>query len=128
VSPRPSLFEALERHPWPGNVRELHNALEALVARFAGQSVGADEILSVLETPRRSAGDASLAEPPPDAGGDRERIRWALERCGGNVARAARELGVPRTTLRDRLRRWSPRRPATHEARDPGGARDGLAD
>jgi transcriptional regulator with GAF, ATPase, and Fis domain len=94
VRPAPGFFRALERHPWPGNVRELHNALEAVSVRFAGRPVGADALGAVID--------------PADGDVDLERACRVVEQCEGNVARAARELGVPRTTLRDRLRRAAP--------------------
>jgi DNA-binding NtrC family response regulator len=66
----------LARHDWPGNVRELENALERWL-------IGA-------------------APPPLD---EAARLARVLEQSGGNVARAARRLGVARSTLRGRLSR-----------------------
>ena len=42
----------------------------------------------------------------PEIGAENQRIRGALDRCRGNRTRAARELGMSRNTLRDRMRRY----------------------
>jgi DNA-binding NtrC family response regulator len=90
--------ERLVAHDWPGNVRELHNALERALIRSVGRRLEAAD-LSELDEPlwTASAGVAEAALPA-------ERIAAALRRSGGNVARAARQLGLPRTTLRRRMR------------------------
>jgi DNA-binding NtrC family response regulator len=72
------LLGRLARHAWPGNVRELENVLERWL-------IGA------------GAGPAPLR--------DSERIARALDASGGNVARAARRLGLPRSTLRGQIAR-----------------------
>jgi len=109
----PSAEAVLAAHPWPGNVRELWNLLEAVAAKLPGCEVGAGELRSLLDAP---PGVAHAFGPPAD---ERERAAGELARAGGNVAEAARRLGVPRTTLRRRLRRWglSPRSPTP-----PGGS------
>jgi DNA-binding NtrC family response regulator len=89
---------ALAQHAWPGNVRELENALERLCARHPGAAVGAAEVQEALG-PCASPRDDVVRESP-EAGSD---IARALRAAKGNVAEAARTLGVPRTTLRRRI-------------------------
>ena len=100
---RPEAHEALAAQPWPGNVRELHNALDAAALR-SGTVIGVESL--ALAT-RRAPGGSS----PGSRGGnlrdlEREAISAALERTGGNVSRAARELGIGRATLHRRLRAY----------------------
>ncbi len=105
----PSLFAALEAQPWPGNLRELFNALESLVVHHPGRSVGARELLEILEPVPRPEGHRPIPTAPPCVGvaaSMRERAVSALDRSHGNVARAARDLGWARSTLRDRLVAW----------------------
>jgi two-component system response regulator HydG len=90
-------LECLARYPWPGNVRQLANVLCRAAARSDAPVLDADVIL------------AALAEEPgvTDAGlyrVDDARIDAALRASRGSVAAAARRLGIPRTTLRNRLR------------------------
>ena len=98
--PPPRLSEgalaALQAHDWPGNVRELENALERLAIRCAGRDVLARDVVRALDGGEEPAQNevAVRAAPSLDA---------VLRACGGNVARAARSLGLPRTTLRRRL-------------------------
>ena len=55
-------------------------------------------------TPLPGARGGSVFEEIAEA--EAERIKDALRRAGGSRARAARILGIPRTTLNDRLRRY----------------------
>lgn len=94
-----SAVRKLKARTWPGNVRELRNALY----RAAAMSVGPvlDEAdFDFRRTDRRSEPRVFRLEDVPDSV-----IGDLLAQHKGNVAAAARELGVPRTTLRDRLRR-----------------------
>jgi transcriptional regulator with GAF, ATPase, and Fis domain len=114
----PGLSEAaiarLAAHTWPGNVRELLNVLERLLIRFPGRPIGASDIDGVLDDdpnllrgpspPPRWPG--TLAERVQGTGDPSERIASALRESGGNVARAARRLGLPRSTLRHWIRRY----------------------
>ena len=111
-------WSCLERYAWPGNVREL----AAEVERWGVTSQGAAEIgpehLSAAvrdaggysgardgeAAAKAAAGDGTLGE----AVGALERalIVRGLERTGGNRARLARELGISRTTLAEKLKRY----------------------
>jgi DNA-binding NtrC family response regulator len=81
-------------HHYRGNVRELRNVLVQCALHADSPVIEADDVVAVLSArggpvrPKLASGDA---------------VRW-LDACEGNVARAARTLGVPRSTFRDRLR------------------------
>ena len=105
---RRARWRGLPRTRWPGNVRELENALERLAIRCAGREARPRDVASALD-------DAPATAPALDA---------VLRACGGNVARAARALGLPRTTLRRRLAR-AERDAAARRPR--GGARSRSA-
>jgi len=104
-APTEALCRALGQHAWPGNVRELLNVLERLMVRSSGEPLDVDALAGTLETWRSA--------PPPDLsavrdgerGSERERVAEALRAAGGNVSRAARRLGLPRSTLRHRIER-----------------------
>jgi transcriptional regulator with GAF, ATPase, and Fis domain len=106
--------EALRRlreHPWPGNVRELRHALHRAVALCDGAEIAPEHLL--LDTPAPDTGPRPPAAPAlePRAAAERDRIREALERCAGNQTRAARLLGMSRTTLAARLTAYGFARP-----------------
>jgi transcriptional regulator with GAF, ATPase, and Fis domain len=91
----------LMRHSWPGNARELHNALERLLIRRPGRPATLSDLEEVMETDLWRCAAPGPRSDLPSA----ERIATVLRRAGGNVSRAARELGLPRTTLRRRILR-----------------------
>ncbi|HLO66837.1 MAG TPA: sigma 54-interacting transcriptional regulator [Holophaga sp.] len=87
---------ALEARSWPGNVRELENALEqALLASDAHTLTAADFACLPPEAP--------LPDAPARA--ERAGLEAAIAAAGGNLAQAARRLGIGRTTLYRRMAR-----------------------
>jgi DNA-binding NtrC family response regulator len=96
----PQTLAALVGFGWPGNVRELRNAL-CVAAERAGPGLILPEHLD-LDEPRcaefsRAAAAGSLREL------EARRIREALFECDGNRSRAARMLGIDRSTLQRKL-------------------------
>jgi propionate catabolism operon transcriptional regulator len=89
----------LQRYAWPGNVRELGNIMERL-AVFALQATRIEDLQLAdfaLECPGLLDGYAPASG---ESGQDRaERARRALAAHGNSATRAARELGVSRSTL-----------------------------
>lgn len=94
--------EALTRYGWPGNVRELENLVQrALVMATSEELTLEDFCLELGSTLARDAGSVREAARSADA----EALRELLLHHGGNCARAARALGIPRTTLLARAKR-----------------------
>jgi DNA-binding NtrC family response regulator len=98
----PAAFEKLQAHRWPGNVRELRNALERAVLLSYGQEVEPEDFsfepLPSVHGP--AAGDGSLLETEKDM------IRRTLEKEGGRVSRAADSLGISRSSLYQKIRKY----------------------
>jgi DNA-binding NtrC family response regulator len=105
-----AFLDLLMEYHWPGNVRELFSVLERLLVRGAGELLEADDLAGALprEMGRPDGGTAAsrVADLDPDEESDRARVATALQLTGGNVARAARRLRLPRSTLRYRIRRY----------------------
>jgi two-component system, NtrC family, nitrogen regulation response regulator GlnG len=99
----------LAQYPWPGNVRELRNVVERVV------NLG-EEALPEMPTqvdlrvsrPRASV-DPELpfkeAKEQLIEGFERDYLKSLLERCGGNISRAAREAGIARLYVRKLLKK-----------------------
>jgi DNA-binding NtrC family response regulator len=119
----PHAIDELLRHRWPGNVRELEHVIERALA-FCGDAGGAagerteirpEHILPLGTATAESTstpvlelsenGRLSLTETVSDI--ERRMILLALRQCGNNQARAAQRLGIPRTTLRDKMAKYS---------------------
>ncbi|WP_198971470.1 sigma-54-dependent Fis family transcriptional regulator [Xylophilus sp. ASV27] len=122
---------AMRQHAWPGNVRELENLIERGVI-LAAQDEPVDAAMlfpspdtrsaltvnaaGSLESEARSAQSASLYDTVQASGLTLEAledvlIREAVERAGGNLAAAARALGLTRPQLSYRLSRRQERAP-----------------
>ncbi len=101
-------LERLTSHAWPGNVRELRNAVErAALLGTAGQPLEADHLAPEARAPRIEPvpGPAPLeVEDLSLRSVERALIRRVLAETDGNRSRAARILGVNRTTLYNKLR------------------------
>jgi DNA-binding NtrC family response regulator len=97
----PEVLDALLAHRWEGNVRELQNAIEAAAALARGPLIGlADMRLGGARAPLRPAPrDLPLALAAYEAAC----LREVLSHAGGDVARAARILGIGRSTLYRKL-------------------------
>ena len=89
-------------HDWPGNVRELKSGLAHALALAEGGRIAREHFPRVLVTRadgrRRDPGVRSRDEMLRDA------VREAMRACDGNIAEAARRLGVARSTVYRALR------------------------
>jgi DNA-binding NtrC family response regulator len=111
---------ALEAHAWPGNVRELKAVIErASVLAGAGDVSARHLAFAARATPSAAPSAVPAADPAmPGADpavelesalddaqrADRARVIRALEDCAGNQTRAAKQLGISRTTMITKLR------------------------
>jgi len=89
--------DVLTAHAWPGNVRELRSVIRGAALESGSEMVDADDILRVIE---RLSGVSLPGAPQGN-------VDVVVERHRGNLSAAARALGVPRSTLRDRMQRRS---------------------
>ena len=81
-------------YAWPGNVRELQNAVQFAIVKCNNKVITADDLPLELKSyvnPAAKRGPSKKLDTPT--------VQKALEKTGGNKARAARVLGVGRATL-----------------------------
>jgi len=92
--------EALLRHDWPGNVRELRNALERAAILCDGGLIDREHLS--LYSPRRPVEPATTDLNTVE----RQTIETVMRECRWNKSKAAKRLGLSRTQLYGRLRKY----------------------
>ncbi|RMG33170.1 MAG: PAS domain S-box protein [Planctomycetota bacterium] len=120
---RDALQRLMEYH-WPGNVRQLRNAIEHAFVVAQGSAITLFDLPPEIRTPsalsptspgagnRARTAAASRATAPASRPftaqetEERERIRAALQRTGGNKTAAARLLGISRVTMWKKCRKY----------------------
>jgi transcriptional regulator with GAF, ATPase, and Fis domain len=129
----PEMLAHLEGYGWPGNVRELKAVIERAVLLARGGEIGIKHLAfargaastpppAVAPTAPTRGAAAQVAAAPPVAAdpvdflddaqrADRERVFAALTACAGNQSRAAKQLGIGRTSLLQKLRLYRIARP-----------------
>ncbi|ONM48011.1 hypothetical protein B0T44_08080 [Nocardia donostiensis] len=95
----PSALSALAAHSWPGNFRELESVLAHACSRAPVGDITERHLPETYRSP--STRPLTLME-----NAERDAILAALRKADGNKAAAAAELGIGRTTLYARLRRY----------------------
>ena len=95
ISPR--LLRRLEADPWPGNVRALEHTIESLVAMADDPLIDDDGVAPKENLQGLKARVAAF---------EKRVIAEALARLNGNQSACARDLGISRVTLIDKLNRY----------------------
>jgi Nif-specific regulatory protein len=141
----PAALALLQAYPWPGNVRELQNAVERAAVLAPSPVLTVTDFSPTLGQPPRPAAVAcpsGLRHEHPmqheaDASGHAAwgaagalptvvaQMQQALVQTGGNVARAARLLGVSRDTVRYRMQQYGVGRPQLEALCPSGGTWSG---
>jgi two-component system, NtrC family, response regulator AtoC len=102
----------LSAYHWPGNVRELENVVRRCVALTSGDGLRVQDLpAELLQATRLPPGESA----PQGLVGDLERIERnallsGLEEAGWNVSRAARLLGLGRTALQYKMKKYGLRK------------------
>ena len=101
---------ALAEYRWPGNVRELKNVIERAVVLSRGEYLDVDDLtLSNLKTATDSVQILPVAqhfEPVSLSEMERRHVLATLKSTGWNKSRAANILGIERSTLDRKIRRY----------------------
>lgn len=121
-------LDAMKEHTWPGNVRELANAIHRAALLSKSETISADDLgLARGGIPGRALGASASAQARASSNSassadelafdfsngaltaeavERELIVQALRHARGNVSRAAKLIGMNRSSLRYRIERY----------------------
>jgi transcriptional regulator with PAS, ATPase and Fis domain len=104
----PQAEEALRGWDWPGNVRELSNVLERVVSSLEGEAIYLCDLPFYLFGAKRSSNHKSRTSLKSVQGrAEKEAIRYALESANYNKARAAAVLGIHRSLLYKKIKKYN---------------------
>jgi DNA-binding NtrC family response regulator len=93
-------LKKLESYNWPGNIRELQHTIERAAILSEGPFLGLENIVLGNTTIQANEDESSLDDV------EKKAIQSALVKYHGNMTRIAKELGVGRTTLYRKLKKY----------------------
>ncbi len=100
--------EALKNYDWPGNVRELSNVLERALSSLEGDTICLDDLPFYLHRDRKKAVESHLSSLKHiQAKTEKETIQDALRATNYNKARASALLGIHRTLLYKKMKKYN---------------------
>lgn len=108
-----NVIEALLAYSWPGNIRELRNVIEGMTLLAESDRLTLDdlppELPGAFEASQNLAPVTFAGGAPPLRLADRERqaIIAAIEAEHGNLTRVATRLGIAKSTLYEKVKRYS---------------------
>jgi DNA-binding NtrC family response regulator len=106
LSLSPQAVRALDAYPWPGNIRELRNVLERAALLCERRVLDVRDLRFEAQVPAPPGPDTSLTLHEVE----RRHIESVLREENGRVEAAARRLGIPRSSLYQKLKRFGPPR------------------
>ena len=107
----PEVIEQLQKYSWPGNVRELKNVIERGVVLASGSTIEQDDvILSKLQATEQHAPTPTVSSAPFQLETleqmEARHIAATLESTGWNKSQAAKALGIERSTLDRKIKKF----------------------
>ena len=111
----PSAIEFMQEQEWSGNVRELSSVVKVVLQTVTQEQIEISDlhkIMSNTATPITASTvqenfisqDRTLKEDLAQV--DKKKIKSTLDRCKGNVSKAAALLGISRETLHNKIRKY----------------------
>jgi DNA-binding NtrC family response regulator len=101
---------ALKKYAWPGNVRELSNVLERALSSMEGDRIHLCDLpfyVSRIQKKLPEQNQTAIDIKGVQARAERDAIRYALKETNYNKARAAKLLGIHRTLLYKKMKKYN---------------------
>ena len=107
----PAVLRALQRYLWPGNVRELENVIERAMVMAGGRTIELEDLPPALQEVQAQTSpllpdDGALSIKEASRRLERELIRRALEKTGGNRTQAAKLLEISHPALLYKIKEY----------------------
>jgi len=109
ITIKQEVFDVLVKYPFPGNARELRNLCERLAILSKNNTIDLSIIPPDIRFPQKDLNITTYENKPLNeilSEVERNVIQNALERCGGNKAKAAEMLGLPASTLKSKIAKF----------------------
>jgi len=115
IAVAPEVIDSLKSYPWPGNIRELRNIAERAMIVCAGKQIELEDLPLSVRAKAPERGPIADPSAPLDAGlplkailesTERQAIVNALRQAGNNRVMAARALGIHRTGLYQKMKKY----------------------
>jgi len=106
----PEAIYQIKNYPWPGNIRELENVVERLVAITENEIITEREVSYVfmLDKPATQYFETTISGYPlQENNPERNYIIDTLKRSGWSIQKAAKILGISRTTLWRKMKKYN---------------------
>jgi DNA-binding NtrC family response regulator len=97
-------MDLLQRYSWPGNIRELQHAIERAIIMSEGDELDSRDFFFLSAKPTSEKAPVSTTLNLDDM--ERSTIQRAIDKNGGNISKAAKELGLTRASLYRRLEKY----------------------
>jgi DNA-binding NtrC family response regulator len=99
-----SAIQLLQRYNWPGNIRELQHAIERAIIMADGDELDSRDFFFLSAKPMNE----KIATPASFNLDEVEKttIQRVIDKNGGNISKAAKELGLTRASLYRRLEKY----------------------
>ncbi len=93
-------MKSLTKYPWPGNIRELQHAMERAIIMSNDRLLKSGDFLM----PKKGKSSTTNSLKVEDV--EKQAIQKAIERFDGNLSKASEELGIGRTTLYRKMKKY----------------------
>jgi DNA-binding NtrC family response regulator len=97
-------LKRLEKHNWPGNIRELQHSVERAVIMSESNILQPNDFF--LSTQEKQESDNLLTPDTNLEATEKMLIRKVIDKHGGNISKAAKELGITRASLYRRIEKY----------------------
>jgi arginine utilization regulatory protein len=122
------VYRVFHSYGWPGNVRELQHAIEHAMNVVSGRVIEMEHLPDGLRRHNEEKSGEIISEfsgrrqslPEILKSVEIKNLVQALERCGGNISKAAMYLGIPRQTIQYKLKTYGLLGRTEHELREEG--------